>query len=270
MYETFWNLKRRPFDDGAAPDFYYPGRTHQAALLKLRYAIDQRKGVGLLAGEHGLGKTFITHVLEQDVRSEGIGPFFRLVFPQLSPSGTLAYLAARLGADVTSHDADDRILRALEDRLTQLHGEQRHVVFLIDDAHLLDLPHLHLLRLLLNLREEGVGDFTLLLSGRTEILARLQGLAALDQRTIIRAVVEPLPAEEVLPYLQRRLAVAGRADVVFSAGAGQAIWELTQGIPRRINQLCDLALLVGYVDELGTIDTVEIEAAAEELMSIAA
>jgi general secretion pathway protein A len=268
MYEAFWKLNQRPFDDGARTDFYFGSPTHQAALLKLRYLIDQRKGIGLIVGEHGLGKTFLTHVIEREFHGRGVS-FRRLNFPQLSPTGMLAYLAGRIGALVSSHDPDETILLALEQQLEQFHGQQ-HIVFMIDDAHLLDMAQLHVLRLLLNLREEGRADFTLVLAGRTELLARLSKLPALEQRMTVRTALAPLQKADIVPYLQHRLQVAGRSDTVFSPSAAAAVWELSQGIPRRINQLCDLALLVGYVDELPKIDVVEIEAAAEELMSIAA
>jgi len=270
MYESHWKLSQRPFEDGARPEFYYASQTHQAALLKLRYLIDQQKGIGILAGEHGLGKTYLTHVLEREFLKGAGEPFVRLLFPQLSPAGTLAYFASRLGSAVTSRDSDDVVLRGLEQQLAQFRQQQRRIVLMIDDAHLLEMPQLHLLRLLLNLREEGRSDFSLILSGRTELLSRLQRLSALDQRVVVRTALEPLPQEEVLPYLQRRLTVAGRQEGVFDAAAARTIWELSQGIPRRINQLCDLALLVGYVDDLKAIHSVEVEAAAEELMSVAA
>jgi general secretion pathway protein A len=270
MYEAYWNLQQRPFEDALAAEFYFASRTHQTALLKLRYLLDQRKGIGLIAGEHGLGKTLLTHVLEREGGRSEAADFVRLVIPQLSPSGTLAYLAGRLGAPVSSRDGDECVLRGLEEQLQERQQAGRHCVFVIDDAHLLEIEHLHLLRLLLNLREAGRADFSLILSGRTELLARLTRLGALDQRIVVRAALEPLSAEETPVYVQQRLRAAGRETAVFSAAAAQAIWELSQGIPRRINQLCDLALLVGFVDELQTIDAVEIEAAAEELLAVAA
>jgi len=270
MYESHWKLHQRPFEDGAHPEFYYPAQSHQTALLKLRYLIDQHKGIGVIAGEHGLGKSYLTHVLEAEIQQAGGEGFYRLVFPQLSPAGTLAYFAGRLGSTVTAKDSDDVVLSALEQQLQAFQRQHRHIVFLIDDAHLLEMPQLHLLKLMLNFREEGRSDFSLILSGRTELLSRLQRLSALDQRVIVRTALEPLTREEVLPYVQRRIAVAGRKDRIFDEPAAQTIWELSQGIPRRINQLCDLALLVGFVDELREIQSVEIEAAAEELLSVAA
>lgn len=270
MYEAHWKLSQRPFEDGALPEFYFPGETHETALLKLRYLIAQRKGIGVIAGEHGLGKSYLTHVLEHESRNEECGPFLRLVFPQLSPAATLAYFASRLGCSVTARDPEDVVLRAMELQLESMQDHRQHPVFIVDDAHLLEVSHLNLLRQLLNLRENRRSDFSMILCGRTELIARLHRVAGLDQRIVVRAALESLKRHEILPYLQQRLAVAGRNDSLFDAQAVQSIWELSQGIPRRINQLCDLALLVGYVDELTAIHRVEIEAAADEIQTIAA
>lgn len=270
MYEGYWKLSRRPFDDGAVPEFFFPARTHQAALLKLRYLVEQKKGIGLIVGEHGLGKSFLTHVLEHEPHGEGIGPFVRLVIPQLNPSGTLAYLAGRLGAEFHEHAPDQTVLRVLETRLEAFRDAGQRPVLVIDDAQLLDVPHLNMLRLLLNLREEGRGEFSIILSGRTELLARLTRIAALDQRVMVRAALLPLEADEVLGYVQHRTQAAGCRERIFHERSARTIWELSQGIPRRINQICDLAMLVGFADDLKGIGPVELEAAAEELHAVAA
>jgi len=270
MYETFWNLHRPPFDDGANADFYFPGRSHQAALLKLRYLVDQRKGLAIVVGEHGLGKTHLTHVFDAELTAAGLGPVVRLLFPQLGPSQTLVYLAQRLGAEMPRTLSEAEILAALETRLAQLRSAGKSPVFVIDDAHLLEIEHLQLIRLLLNFREAGLADFSVVLSGRPELLTQTRSLGALDQRAVLRAALSPLALDEVLPYVRHRLQVAGGPQELFNAAAGKALWEISQGIPRRINQLCDLALLVGFADELSSVGAVEIEAAAEELMSIAA
>ncbi len=270
MYERYWNLSRRPFDDGAEPELYFPSTGHEASLLKLRYLVAQRKGLGVLAGEHGLGKTYLTHVLETELTAQGESPFLRLVFPQLSPTGTLSYLARRLGANIPFTVSDSEILAGLEQRLKELKAEGRHTVFVIDDAHLLEMPHLHALRLLLNLREEKVGDFSMILLGRTELFSRLQQLSALEQRVSVKTALEALPAGEILGYTSTRLRISGREEAVFTKSAANAIWQISQGIPRRINQLCDLAMLVGYVDQQKKITDIDVEAAAEELMSISA
>ena len=267
MYESHWKLNHRPFDDCAVTSFYSPCQPHQSALLKLRYLLDQRKGVGTIVGDHGLGKTLLTHVLEEEAREDGIGPFVRLVIPQLSASETLAYLAQRLGADVKDCASESLVLRKLETLLAESQQDEQHVVFLIDDAHLLNMDHLQALRLLLNLRESGVADFSLLLAGRTDLLARLKRINPLDQRVAVRASLRPLEKSEVHEYLDHRMQVAGGQSGTFSHEAAQAVWELSGGIPRRINQIADLALLVGFVDELTHIGAIEVTAAADELFS---
>src|SRR5690349_3025683 len=121
MYEGYWKLERSAF--GGAPDVadFFPSRTHHAALLKLKYLIEHRQGAGVLSGSHGLGKTYLTHVLEADLEPT-VGPVARLVFPQMSPTEMLAYLAAKLGAETTAQEAvrTDLVLRRFESRLSEL------------------------------------------------------------------------------------------------------------------------------------------------------
>ena len=267
MYEAYWKLNRRPFDDGAAPRFYYPSATHQASLLKLRYLIEQNKGIGLIVGDHGLGKTYLTQVLEDECRDEQTGPFIRLVLPALSSKEMLAYLANRLGADIRASSGTEAVLLSLEGRLQEMTRHKQHPVLILDDAHLLEMEQLHLIRLLLNIREGGAANFSVILLGRTDLLARVKRLKALDQRIAVRMALQPLNCDEVSRYTAHRLEVAGTA-FKFDSRAGRSIWELSQGIPRRINQVCDLALLVGYVDQLREITPVEIKAAAEELICV--
>ncbi|MBT5019058.1 MAG: AAA family ATPase [Planctomicrobium sp.] len=267
MYEAYWNLSQRPFDDGAAPGFYYPSPTHQASLLKLRYLIEQNKGIGLLVGDHGLGKSFLMHVLQRECQSENYEPFVRLVVPALNARETLAYLANRLGANIKGSDSSDEVLLALEAKLKELAAQKQHPVFIIDDAHLLDVEQLNLIRLFLNLHEDGAGRFSVILAGRVDLLAKVKRLKSLDQRVSVRMALQPLSESQVENYISHRMETAG-ATQLFDARASQSIWELSQGIPRRINQICDLSLLVGYVDQLRTITPLEIETAADEILCV--
>jgi len=270
MYESYWKLTQQPFQDRPDPNFYFASRTHQSALLKLRYAIEQRKGIGLLVGNHGTGKSYLTHVLEREAHDDGIGPFVRLLIPRLSASETLAYLAGRLGANISDRDTDDRVLTELERTFAKLKEEGHHAVLIVDEAHYLEVSHLNILRMLLNLRESAQADFTIILAGRTDLLAKVKRLAPLDQRICVRTAIEPLDVAEVAEYIEHRVQVAGCDSDLFTNKAAQSIWELSQGLPRKINQICDLALLVGYVDELRAVSPIEIEAAAEEISCVRA
>src|SRR5271163_4439310 len=113
MYENYWQLSAKPFDGGGDARFYYPSEVHQGALLKLRYAIESRRGGALLAGGSGSGKTLLVHALRRQL-AENHSPVVHLVFPQMSASELLKYLADELGAaDSASFGGVDQTVRRL-------------------------------------------------------------------------------------------------------------------------------------------------------------
>lgn len=266
MYETYWRLGRAAFENDGDAAFYFPSEAHEGALLKLRYTVEHRKGAALLAGGHGTGKTYLTHVLERELDPERY-PLSRIVFPQLSPHELLICLANRLGAAIGGADGagSARVLQRLEARLEQLTADGKHPVLLFDEAHLLEMEHLQTLQLLLNYREEPRIDFTLILVGRPDLLPRVRRSGGLDARIAVRTSLRGLSPDDTAAYVRHRMYVAGRVDAPFSEDTLRTVCELSQGVPRRINQLCDLALLVGFADELPSLTPVEVEAAAQEL-----
>lgn len=272
MYERYWQLERPAFHGSRDVDSFFRSRTHQAALLKLQYLIEHRLGAGLLVGAHGLGKTLLTQVLERELADQA-GPFARLVFPQMTPAELLSYLAAKLGAEPTHpHEAlrTDRVLQVLESRLGALAADGRHPVLVVDEAQVLQPEHFQILHLLLNLPSENNAHFSLILVGEPELLPKVQRIGSLDDRISVRTTLRPLTEDETREYVTARLTAAGRRESVFSTDALRVLWELSQGVPRRINQLCDLSLLVGFADRLTSISAVEVEAAGEELVGVAA
>jgi general secretion pathway protein A len=269
MYEQYWQLSKPAFDNNFGPEFFYAARSHQGALLKLRYVVENRKGLGLLVGEHGLGKTYLTHVLEH--RLDGpFGPVVRLTFPQLSPQEMLRFVAYRFDSTWNgASEGNDVALARLERRLRELAEEGREPVLVVDDAHQLSLEHLQVLQLILQLPPVNSG-FSMLLVGRSDLLPRVDRLPALACRVAVRTTLQPLTREETRPYIQHRLEAAGLREPVLSEAAMSMLWDRSHGVPRRLNQLCDLSLLVGYADGLTSLSPVEVEAAAEELCTVSA
>jgi MSHA biogenesis protein MshM len=270
MYEGYWKLERSAFGGTTNVADFFASRTHHAALLKLKYLIEDRQGVGVLTGAHGLGKTFLTHVLEADLEPT-IGPVARVVFPQMSPTEMLAYLAAKLGAETSDQETlrTDLVLRRFETRLAELARIGRHPLLIVDEAQLLEPEHFQTLHLVTNLPDEAGTTFTLLLVGEPELLPKVQRVGALDDRITVRTSLRPLTEEETRDYVLKRLEKAGAPQGIFSREAFRSLWETSLGVPRRINQLCDLSLLVGFADCLTNVSHVEIEAAAEELGAVA-
>jgi len=271
MYESYWHLQQRPFENTFSPEFYYPGSSHQAALLKLRYAVENRSGAAVLAGPAGSGKTLVTTML-QNTLEERFSPFVHIVFPQMSPVELLAYLAWQFeGEDSGENHGVHESVRRIERFLTSNAEQGRHAVLVIDEAHLLAEPNcFETLRLLLNFAPGGDPAMTLLLVGRPALLPMLDRMPEWEERVAVKCLLKPFTPPETTAYVDHRLQAAGAGRAIISPTALPTLHELTQGLARRINRLCDLALLVGYAEERPIVEAEDFQAVHRELVAIAA
>src|SRR5690606_35460998 len=169
----------------------------------------------------------------------------------------------------TLPDGSDALVRRLESTLREHAAAGRRPTFVIDDAHLIESPEvLQMLAQVMSLCEAQRLPLTLTLLGQPELVRQVQRVPALNSRVAVRAGLHPLDAAETAAYIRHRLQVAGLQECMFDEAALAAFHRLSQGYPRQINQLCDLALLVGYADELSSLSSGEVEAAAGELLSV--
>lgn len=270
MYESYWQLESRPFDHSADARFYYPGPSQQAALLKLRYAVQNRRGAAVLAGEAGLGKTLVAQQLLRQL-DESFKPRVHVVYPQMPAEQLLTYLAHQITGTSAAGASIDDSLRRIEANLAEHAKAGRHAIIIIDEAHLLrETRSLETIRLLLNFERQAQPLATFVLVGQTSLALDVQRIPQLDERLAVKCLLARLTLDETHSYIQHRLAAAGSLRAIFDDRAIQAIFELSHGVPRRINRLCDLALLVGFGEELRTIGHSQIEAIYEELTCPAA
>jgi len=271
MYGSYWQLKQKPFESTSDSRFYYPGESHQAALLKLRYAIENRRGGALLAGPSGSGKTLVTRMLRQIV-GDGYQPFVHLVFPQMTTVELLAYLADELegGLDPVSTPSAAQSVRRIERYLAENVRQGRHAVVAVDEAHLLENSQtFQTLRLLLNFESEGCPGLTLLLVGQTGLLPRLDRMPELEEWLGVKSLLRPFTERETAEYVAHRLKAAGAVRTIFEPEALSKLHELTGGLARQINRLGDLALLIGFAEQQQTIGAEHIAAVCEELVTVA-
>lgn len=269
MYTSYWRLKQRPFDCGCDPAFYYPGESHQAALLKLRYVVENRQGGAVLAGPPGCGKTLVLAMLRA-MLPEPLAPWIQLVYPQMSGEELVAWLAGQLGGTCSAGPPSvARSLRQIEEALWHNGRQGRHAVLVIDEAHLADDPGTQeALRLLMNFQYEGHGCLTLLLAGQVRLLPLVDRAPGLEERLAVRCLLRPFNEAETAAYVMHRLRVAGCDRPLFDTEALGTLHRLSGGIARRINRLCDLALLIGFAEEEETISAAHLEAISEELASV--
>lgn len=272
MYLDYWQLDSKPFEPGCDAQSLYRGAAFQSAMNKLRYAIENGRAAGLVAGPAGVGKTLLMESLRLQL-GERFQPFVRVVFPQMTDRDLLVYLAEQFGAppaDPPRYTVEES-LRRLEYILADNVSRQRHAVLVIDEAHLLeDSGLLEPLRLLLNLGTLSTPPFTLLLVGQPTLGPMVQRHGGLDERIDIKVLLPVLNAVETAEYVTHRLEVAGATREIFSPEALQTAFQLSGGVPRRINRLCDLALLVGYANGQHTIDADALHAIHGELVTVPA
>jgi type II secretory pathway predicted ATPase ExeA len=265
MYTNYWKLEERPFDNRRDGRFYYPGQSHQATLLKLRYAIEHRSVAALLAGPSGCGKSLLINALFDELSDE-YQPLVHVRFPQMAPAELLAYLAAELTGDQLNDGGVDHSLRAIQRVLEHNAQEDRHAVIVIDEAHLLrDTETIETVRLLLNFEPA----LSVLMVAQPALLPALDRLPELEERIGVKCLLRHFSSDETIAYISHRLLAAGAEDVhaIFEPDALERIHTISAGVPRRINRVCDLALLIGYAEEQPKITTEHIQAVAEELLS---
>ncbi len=270
MYESYWRLKQKPFENCADPRFYYPGETHQAGLLKLRYTVENRRGAALLAGPSGVGKTLLISMLRASL-GENVGPFVHICFPQMPAADLLAYLADELESSATGGDTPSvqRSVRRISRALLSNAEQGRHTVIVIDEAHLIgDAATFETLRLLLNFEANGVPAVTILLVGETALLPMIDRMPQWEERLGVKCLLKPFVEAETAAYVEHRLRVAGAPRSLVEPAAIGTLQELTHGIPRRINRLCDLALLVGYAEEQPVLSAGHFESVSRELIAV--
>jgi general secretion pathway protein A len=264
MYTAFWKLNARPFDNDCDARFYYPGECHQVSLLKLRYALDHPRGAALLAGVAGVGKSLLAQTLLQDL-PESFGPLVWVKFPQMSPAELLAFVAEELTGRSMEGATVDRSVHAIQRMLNKNEQDGRRAVLVLDEAHLLrDTEVMETLRLLLNFEPA----WTPLLVAQPSLLPALERMPELEERIGVQCLLRPLTLDESISYVSHRMVVAGAADVhaVFDPAALETMHQLSGGIPRRLNRLGDLALLIGYAEEQRRVTAGHVAAVAQELL----
>ena len=268
MYEQHWQLKRAPFDHDRSAESFFTGSLHGESLVKLKYLIDHGKGAASLVGASGTGKTHVLEMVRKETDSRR--PVVHLLYPQLSPVEMVACITHELGCQTsetnTSLSGMDVLLRVFQARLRELTEIGLAPVILLDDAHLIeDRRVFQMLHQLMNFQQPGRSNFSLVLSGQPELLETLQLTEQFADRLAFHCILQSLTENETSDYIRHRLASAGRTDPIFDRSATKAIFELSSGVPRRINRLCDFALLVGFANQAQRISADQIEAVYSEI-----
>lgn len=256
MYEAHFGLHRRPFRDASA---HVPLPSHEALARRLRYALEEAQGPVMVHGLPGVGKTRMARALaaRMGLRSA------HLTFPALPAGELLTLLAEELRAPPDPMTGVAGAVRRVQGALAAQTARGGRFLLIVDEAHLLDEAAHEGLRLLLNFETEGVPDLALVLLGGPEL--PLQVPESLADRMAARCLMRPLDEAESAAYVIGRMVAAGGSAETFEEGAIGTLFEASEGLPRRINRLADLGLLLAYADGKSRVSAAEVSSAAREL-----
>jgi general secretion pathway protein A len=268
MYESFYGLRARPFQLTPDPDFFYGSRGHRRAMAYLEYGMHQGEGFIVITGEVGAGKTTLVRNLLRRTPADNIEAA-QIVSTQVGPEDLLRLVAASFRIDAQGLDKS-ALLQRLERHFRAIHAAGKRALLIVDEAQNLAPEAVEELRMLSNFQDGTHSLLQSFLVGQPEfreILQRPQ-MRQLRQRVIASYHLGPLDTAETRAYVEHRLRHVGWcADPSFADDALTRIHAIAEGVPRRINTLCDRVLLAGYLAERHAIDVALIDEVAAELVA---
>ena len=271
MYATHWNFNEKPFENTPDPRFMYYSKQHLEAVTRLLYAVSEKKSAAILTGEYGSGKTVISRIVANRlIREEKHYNVALIVNPAITSLEILKEVLYQLGGEATREDQKIDVLHRLNDRLYRNMSEGRHTVIIIDEAQTIkERQVFEEIRLLLNFQSDDRFLLTLLLLGQPELKEKVAVIPQLEQRFAVKYHLTNLNLEETINYIEHRLKTAKKVDRIFTDSAYEIIYEASEGIPRKINNICDISLMSGFTKKLDKIDANIIRAVAEDLKAYA-
>jgi general secretion pathway protein A len=253
MYERYFNLTARPFAMNPDPAFLYPSSQHTAALTMLEYAMEAQAPFCLLTGEIGSGKTTL---LRRFLRDLGANVTVGLISNTHAGFRSIQPWALSAFSIVPQDDSDIAHYEALTDFFVREYAKGRRTLLVLDEAHNLSAPILEELRLLSNINSEKDIALQVLLVGQPELRKKLEmpELEQFAQRVSVDFHLESLTLKDAHAYIQHRLTIAGGDPALFQQEAVAFVHARTRGVPRLMNQICDLALVYAYAEQQSWID----------------
>jgi len=253
MYEDYWGLEEKPFENTPNPRFLYRAPNCQICLTRLLYAVAEEKTGALLTGDYGCGKTLISRALIQQLDRNKY-ELALIVSPSTEPEELLEQILIELGVEDIGFRRNE-LLQAINETLLNNFKADKHTIIIVDEAHLIkDEYALEELRLLLNFQLNEKSLITLILIAHSEFRKRLKNMRQLDQRLSLKCHLNPLSGNETEEYVKYRLQIAKAKQEIFTDKAIDMIFKTTNGIPREINNLCDLCLLLGFMRKTEVVD----------------
>jgi general secretion pathway protein A len=248
MYEAFYELSSKPFQLNPDPSFYFASKQHRRAKAYLEYGVSRNEGFIVITGEIGAGKTMVLRSLIEGLHGSNVVTG-HLVTTQLGAEDTLRMVGAAFGFRVKDVPKSE-LLITLEAFLISQTSKGKRCLLIVDEAQNLTLRAVEELRMLSNFQFGNQALLQSFLVGQPEFREILQQpeMEQFRQRVAATCHIGPLDVDETRAYIEHRLKCAGATSKPsFEPGAFEAIFRASDGIPRRINAVCDRLLLAGFL-----------------------
>ncbi|HEY7497075.1 MAG TPA: AAA family ATPase [Vicinamibacterales bacterium] len=261
MYEAFYGLKERPFDLVPNPRFLFLTPRQREALSNLQYGLTTPRGLTLLLGEAGTGKTTLVQAAVADPSVASV----RVVLmsnPTLTRSEFYEFLARAFGLSDAASSSKTRFLFELRRELQERHKAKVLSALVIDEAQSIPYELLEEIRLLSNIETTTTKLLNVILAGQPELSDRLNdtSLRQLKQRISLRCQLKPMELNETASYIAGRIRIAGgRPEQVFTREAVGAVYQASGGLPRTVNVISDNALIGGFAAQVKPINAAFVE-----------
>jgi putative secretion ATPase (PEP-CTERM system associated) len=256
MYDEYYGLSGRPFQLTPDPRFWFDTATHRKAMAYLGYGLSQGEGFIVITGDIGAGKTTLVGHLMATIDRERLQAI-KIVSTQIEADDLLRMVAGGLEIE-TAGMTKSQLLTAIERGLHAMARSGKRTLLIVDEAQALPVSALEELRMLSNFQAGGHALLQIFLLGQPEFRQRLHGsdrLEQLRQRVIAMHHLDPMGPEEVEPYMVHRLSVVGwQGRPRFTPDAFKALYDGSDGVPRRLNQLAGRVLLFGAIEQVEVID----------------
>ena len=266
LYKEYFGLKEPPFSIAPDPRYLFMSEQHREALAHLTYGIESDSGFILLTGDVGTGKTTVSRCLLDQISSDTHVAF--VLNPRLSVEELLAVVCDELGIAYPEGTTSNKIfIDRINNFLLATSAKGHKTVLIIEEAQNLSPDVLEQVRLLTNLETNQCKLLQIILLGQPELREMLSqpGMSQLEQRITARYHLGPLSINDVQAYVSHRLAKAGVDRQLFPFSLTRTIYQLSSGVPRLINLICDRSLLGAYVQGKDKVDKATLKRAAQEV-----
>jgi len=260
-YQEFYQLKIEPFTNHPDPKFYFNSPQHALAKEYLLHAARGTRGLAVLIGEIGTGKTTLVRKILSELHSFGryMAGLVVLTHSEFPPGWLFSKIANLIGLRDLGTSTTEVISR-ISTRLNEIYYRNEKTVVIIDEANKIKSPEiLEDIRGLLNLEIGDTRLISFIMSGLPELESFLLQNRALYQRIAVKVKLKPMGSDTIKAYITHRLIIAGTQKQLFTPMALELICRYSEGRPRLVNIICDNSLLEGYVERKQTIDEILIE-----------